>query len=408
MTEWIFQANPGSFDIDGFLATDPPTMLYLANQHRSAMAVGDTVFIWRAIGSGPEPLSGIVAEATIIDAPAVRIEEPAALPFWSDPSSAAPAHRVRLRIDRVELKDRLKRDWLKDDPICRDMRIFRMAAETNYRLPPDQGRRLLNVWRRAKAPWDYADTIAGLWAFAKTRNGKVSVLPGSPVAVAAIKTGRVVRKGMANKVSNFVSLDPRDTRTGFSNVNALDRAAWARFFDPATQNLDVAGIEEEFKRLWPDDNLPDVVAPPDPEARASDLDKVDLAELMKRWSRKQQQGGGGLKPKVVRATATSFQRDPLVVAIALKRAGWVCEVPGCGHALFSDANGKPFLEVHHIDPLRDGGVDTPENVAAICPSHHREAHHGENADAVTKALKMVRASAPLVVNPAAHAQPVAP
>lgn len=392
MTEWIFQANPDAFDIDGFLATNPATMLYLANQHRGAMRLGDTVFLWRSIGSGEANLSGVVAEATIIADPAEASEDVDALPFWSNPGSATPAKRVRLRLDRIELKDRVKRDWLKNDPICRDMRIFKFASETNYALSNDEGRRLLNVWRRAKAPWDYADTIAGLWAFSRTRGGSVSILPGSPVAIAALRTGRVVREGMANKVSNFVSLDPTDPRRGFSNANALDRAAWAKFFNAATQSLDTAGIEKEFARLWPDDHIPDIAPPPDPQAAAAELQKFELGELLKRWSRKKGQQGGGGKPKVVRSTTTSFQREPLVVAIALKRAKFTCEVPQCNHALFNSADGEPFLEVHHIEPMRDGGEDTPENVAAICPSHHREAHHGGAAQAISDALKAVRAS----------------
>jgi hypothetical protein len=394
MTEWIFQANPGSFDIDGFLATDPGTMLYLANQHRDEMHVGDTVFLWRAIGDGPAKLSGVVAEATILNAPNFQQEDAEALRFWTNPGSAPPAMRVRLRLDRVELKDRLKREWLKDDPICRDMRIFKMAAETNYPLPEDQGQRLTNVWRRANAPWDYADTIAGLWAFAHTRGTPVSILPGSPVCTAALKTGRVVGKGMANKVSNFVALDPRDARSGFSNVNALDRAAWASFYDPATQKLDTNGIDNEFERLWPMDHLPDVSPPPDPAERAAELEKANLSELLGRWTRRRQHAGlGSGKPKVVRGTTISFQRDPLVVAIALKRSGGACEVPSCPYTLFTDSSGRPFLEVHHVRALRDGGDDDPDNVAAICPSHHREAHLGRDADAIRQALQMVRMGA---------------
>ena len=88
-----------------------------------------------------------------------------------------------------------------------------------------------------------------------TRDTVVSVLPNSPVAIAALKTGRVVRKGMANKVSNFVALDPRDPRSGFANANALDKAAWAQFFDPVAKTLDVHGIQKELA-AWPDDALP--------------------------------------------------------------------------------------------------------------------------------------------------------
>lgn len=393
MTDWIFQANPDSFDLDGFLATKPATMLYLANQHRASMAVGDTVFLWRAIGSGASALSGVVAETTIIEQPMLQNEDATALTFWKDPNLSAPAERVRLRLDRIELRDRVKRDWLKDDPICRDMRIFRMAAETNYRLTSEEGRRLMNVWRRANAPWNYADTIAGLWAFSETRGGKVSVLPGSPVAIAALRTGRVVRKGMANKVSNFVALDPRDPRSGFSNANSMDRMVWDRFFDANTNSLDCAAIQAEFDRLWPSDGLPDVMPPSEPTEASADIQNASLKELLSRWSSKLKQTGGldgRGTPKVVRAITSSFVRDPLIVAIAQRRAASECEVPNCTHPLFKDTNGNVFLEVHHIVPLRDGGTDRPENVAAICPAHHREAHHGKQAAAIAEALKDLR------------------
>ena len=40
-------------------------------------------------------------------------------------------------------------------------------------------------------------------------------------------------------------------------------------------------------------------------------------------------------------------------------------------------NVKIYLETHHIVPLHEGGDDTSENVIALCPNHHREAHYGE-------------------------------
>ena len=43
-------------------------------------------------------------------------------------------------------------------------------------------------------------------------------------------------------------------------------------------------------------------------------------------------------------------------------------------------SGSIYLESHHIHPLSEGGADTIENVIALCPNHHREAHFGENRD----------------------------
>jgi predicted HNH restriction endonuclease len=43
-------------------------------------------------------------------------------------------------------------------------------------------------------------------------------------------------------------------------------------------------------------------------------------------------------------------------------------------------NGQPYLEIHHIRPLADGGADHPLNVAAVCPNCHSRVTHSKHAD----------------------------
>lgn len=43
-------------------------------------------------------------------------------------------------------------------------------------------------------------------------------------------------------------------------------------------------------------------------------------------------------------------------------------------APFSDKNGQPYLESHHIEWLSNGGEDTIENTVALCPNCHRKIH----------------------------------
>ena len=76
--------------------------------------------------------------------------------------------------------------------------------------------------------------------------------------------------------------------------------------------------------------------------------------------------------------ATSYaERSRAVRLYALARAAGKCE--GCGSdAPFLTPAGRPFLEVHHIRRLTDGGPDTITGVAAICPNCHRAAHHGRD------------------------------
>jgi hypothetical protein len=72
----------------------------------------------------------------------------------------------------------------------------------------------------------------------------------------------------------------------------------------------------------------------------------------------------------------AFVRNPEVRRRVLVRAEDKCE--WCAQSGFMMADGKVFLETHHVIPLAEGGADTEGNVVALCPNHHREAHHGAN------------------------------
>ncbi|MEB2604822.1 HNH endonuclease [Burkholderia cenocepacia] len=71
-----------------------------------------------------------------------------------------------------------------------------------------------------------------------------------------------------------------------------------------------------------------------------------------------------------------FERNPDVIAEALHLARGICQ--GCGNpAPFErKATGRPYLEVHHVVPLAEGGDDTVSNAIALCPNCHRERHYG--------------------------------
>jgi 5-methylcytosine-specific restriction protein A len=72
------------------------------------------------------------------------------------------------------------------------------------------------------------------------------------------------------------------------------------------------------------------------------------------------------------------QRSQWIRLYALRRANGQCE--GCSVAApFKTPDGQPYLEVHHIRRLSDGGPDHPRWVVAICPTCHRRAHYAEDA-----------------------------
>ena len=88
--------------------------------------------------------------------------------------------------------------------------------------------------------------------------------------------------------------------------------------------------------------------------------------------------------------AYEYDRNPLVITIARKRAGHSCEVHACSHPTFETSEGVRYIEVHHIVPLAEGGQDTIANVACLCPTHHREVHLGVRAVELTSYLKDIR------------------
>lgn len=95
---------------------------------------------------------------------------------------------------------------------------------------------------------------------------------------------------------------------------------------------------------------------------------------------------GSKKPSSIQSFVTQFVRDPEVVSWVLAEAAGrceCCETP----APFVRDDGSPFLEVHHVQRLADGGEDTTNNAVAICPNCHRELHYGANKKALAKKLQ---------------------
>lgn len=82
-------------------------------------------------------------------------------------------------------------------------------------------------------------------------------------------------------------------------------------------------------------------------------------------------------------------RDPDVRRRVLAVSDGKCE--WCGQPGFKMQNDDVYLETHHIVPLSENGEDREENIAVLCPNHHREAHHGKNRTQMRKKLQRLRA-----------------
>jgi hypothetical protein len=239
--------------------------------------------------------------------------------------------------------------------------------------------------------WSYDDTIEGLWAYAATRGMPISRLPESPISETALLIGRAV-PGVYNKVMNFRFLDPDEPRRGLDGASRRDNVVWKQFYSLGV-GLRADAVEAEFLRLWkPETTVAEISA--QRLAHDTQVDRLanrfTLAELLVRYAALRRRRDP--RPRLTTAPAKHFERDPLVTAIALMRSKFQCELPSCAIPLFVGSDGNPFVEVHHIHTLATGGEDTPENVVCLCPLHHREMHHGANADALRTVLLQVQAS----------------
>ena len=72
-----------------------------------------------------------------------------------------------------------------------------------------------------------------------------------------------------------------------------------------------------------------------------------------------------------------------------KKANGRCQLCGMP-APFSDKNGEPYLESHHVKWLSKGGEDSIDNVVALCPNCHRKMHVVNDVDDLEKLMRIAK------------------
>lgn len=95
---------------------------------------------------------------------------------------------------------------------------------------------------------------------------------------------------------------------------------------------------------------------------------------------------GNVSPRRVPGSTPEFIRCPKVVAWILMKAEGRCE-QCLNPAPFCRPDGSAYLEVHHVQPLAEGGPDTVENAVALCPTCHRAVHHAASRRDLRMQLK---------------------
>ncbi len=114
---------------------------------------------------------------------------------------------------------------------------------------------------------------------------------------------------------------------------------------------------------------------------ANQLFEAEVAKSLRdsRDSRLKRLSQAEKTPRTITVQTTAFVRNPDVVAEVLIRAKGHCEQCKNSAPFLRATDGTPYLEVHHVVQLSQGGEDSVSNAIALCPNCHRKAHFGVSA-----------------------------
>ncbi len=131
---------------------------------------------------------------------------------------------------------------------------------------------------------------------------------------------------------------------------------------------------------------PDATAAADePTADPAELE-VRVAALLRTGVQTAPPSGSDEPRRVGLSNVFGYERLASVKAWVLDAAHGICEACGAT-APFVTAAGEPFLEVHHVTPLAQGGRDRVTNAVALCPNCHRALHLSVDAMERRRALQ---------------------
>jgi 5-methylcytosine-specific restriction protein A len=161
-------------------------------------------------------------------------------------------------------------------------------------------------------------------------------------------------KSVATKMQNFVALDPKVARAGYSNVGQMDRDVWEEFADDPVRLVRVAeAIRANIDSLKPE------------EAQVEEEEVTEAEE-------------GAILTRVHRGR----ERNPRLRATKIRRVreetGRVaCEACNLDFGERYGERGLGFIECHHSVPvssLRPGERTRIEDLVLLCPNCHRMVH----------------------------------
>jgi 5-methylcytosine-specific restriction protein A len=164
-------------------------------------------------------------------------------------------------------------------------------------------------------------------------------------------------KSVATKMQNFVSLDPKVARAGYSNVGQMDRDVWEEFADDPIR---LRAVAEAIRA-----NV-DTLSPTEIEDVPDDSDEMTEAEE-----------GAILTVVHKRRERSAKLRKAKKKQVLAKTGRLACAACDLDFGERYGERGDGFIECHHTIPvssLRPGERTKIEDLVLLCPNCHRMVH----------------------------------
>lgn len=96
-------------------------------------------------------------------------------------------------------------------------------------------------------------------------------------------------------------------------------------------------------------------------------------------------GGVPIPPKRKISGRYTYARDERFAAEAIRKAEFKCECDHNHKTFKSHVNDRDYVEAHHLIPISNQekfnfSIDITENIVSLCPTCHRQLHHGVPID----------------------------
>jgi len=443
MTSWIFQGNPDRYKIDEYLQKTKDIYWSVKfPKHQKEVAIGDTVYIWRAQGS-QKSISGIIATGTVTQE-CKTIDEIPDDPnlgddLWIDPDDHGSGVHAGIHITEIRLNPEsgmLTSSEMQEDPILSNLKILTSRVGTNFIIPDFQAKKLKELWDTKKQlPTMESTSSPGKDLVLSPDNLKQGIELSNDELCQVFKCSPQGGMRKSNTYSSLIIIsnhvdsiyDDRwinnvfhYTGMGLEGDQSLDflqnktlsqspsNGTTLYLFEVFKEKIytfigEVEPYGAPYKEIQPDQNgndrsvwmfplrlienktyvLPKSIIDSIQVKKQKKATRLSDIELKIRATKSAKIPGNRL------VTMNQIERSIWVSEYTKRRANGVCEL--CHNkAPFNNSKGEPYLETHHIIWLSNGGEDTINNTVALCPNCHRKMHILNCEDDLNKLRKIIK------------------